>query len=252
MGVAMSDDKSRDVTVELRGSVTSTTTGSAKIGTSASGGMMFTAAARQLAMTAQGLDDRSSAAGLDRSAFDQRVGDLMAASLGATLTAYMSIESAVNELLLAHSLGHVVNFNGLEPSLARKFSEAWEAGARKLNALEKADLVCVISGAGKIDFGKGEAQKAAALHELRNELVHHKPKFVEHGRSPHESEDKLERRLSSQFARTTIWSPPESVPFRWGGCLGAGCATWACAVADGFIRQVYESVGVRFAMPPYR
>ncbi len=248
----MSDDEPKDRMIELRGSMASRSTLSAKIGTSASGGVMFTAAARQLAATARMLDDAVIAAGLDRSTFDQRAGELRAASLGATLTAYLSIESAVNELLLAYSLGHVGNFKGFELVLARKLSGAWEAGAWKLNALEKSDLVAVMAGTGKMDLGNGPAQKVAALHDLRNELVHHKPKIVEHGRPPHESGDKLERQLSSQFARVTLWTPPESVPFRWSGCLGAGCATWACAVADGFIRQVYASVGVEFAMPPYR
>ncbi len=245
----MSDDKPKDVTVGLQGLAMSITAGSARISTSASGGMMFTSAARQLAENARTLDHPVA---LDRSAFDKRAQELMAASLGATLTAYFSIESAVNELLLAHSLGYVGNFKGLDSALARKLSDAWEAGAHKLNALEKANLVTVIAGDGKMDFGRDPGQKAAALHDLRNELVHHKPKVVEHGRSPHESDDNLERRLSSQFARATICTPPESAPFRWGGCLGAGCAIWACSVADGFIRQVYRSSGVEFLMPPYR
>lgn len=248
----MPDDKPRDITVELRGlAAMSFTTGLARISTSASGGIMFTAAARQLATTAQTLDDATIAATLDRSTFDQRAGELMAASLGATLTAYLSIESAVNELLLAHSLGQVGNFKGLDRKMAQAFSDAWEAGAHKLNALEKGDLVAVMAGAGKMKYDQGPGQRARALHELRNELVHHKPKVVEHGRLPHESDDTLERKLSSQFARAAIWTPRGSAPFRWGGCLGAGCAIWACAVADGFIRLVYEAAGVDFAMSPY-
>jgi hypothetical protein len=248
----MPDDESKNVTVQLTGLAMSITAGSARLSTSASGGLMFTAAARQLAASARALDDATIAAGLDRSAFDQRAGELMAASLGATLTAYLSVESAVNELLLAHSLGQIGNFKGLDPKMARAFSDAWEAGAHKLNALEKADRVAVMAGAGKMKFGEGPAQQARALHDLRNELVHHKPKVVEHGGLPHESGDKLERMLSPYFPQATIWMPVGSAPFRWGGCLGAGCATWACTVADGFIRLVYGSVGAEFAMPPYR
>lgn len=247
----MPDDKPQDVTLELRGQVISSSIGSVRISTSASGGMMFMTAARRLAASAVRLDDSAIAARLDSLAFEEHAGELMAASLAATLTAYLSIEGAVNDLLLAHSLGYVGNFKGLDPKIAQAFTDAWDEGAWKLNALKKANRAAEIAGAGRIDFGKGWAQKAVWLDHLRDELVHHKPLIVEHGKPVSESDDTLERTLGREFARATLWTPPETAPFRWAGCLGAGCAIWACAVADGFIRQVYGFVGVEFPMPPY-
>jgi hypothetical protein len=50
-----------------------------------------------------------------------------------------------------------------------------------------------------VNFGAGAAQQLAALIELRNTLVHHKPVMVEHGRESHESDDPIERKLNGRF-----------------------------------------------------
>jgi hypothetical protein len=223
--------------------------GYATIRTSAAGAIIFGAAARRLAAQAGVLDDASAVAGLDERAFTKRAGELIDSSLAATLMAFLSVEAAVNELLLAHQLGTSANMPGLDGRLAERLSQAWDAGASKLSALEKANLANVIAGCGLIDWSKGPPQKIALLVELRNELVHHKPIWVEHGSGGPESPDKLERKLCSEFKPATIWEGCGGrAPFRWNGCLGAGCAQWASTAADAFNRQLYTTLGMQFPM----
>jgi hypothetical protein len=214
---------------------------------SALGGVIFTAAARRLSERAEALDHAAATANMDAPTFMARAGDLLDTSLAAVLMAYLSVEASVNELLLAHQLGHAVNMPGFDPGLAKRLSEAWDAGAAKLNAMEKADLARITASVGPTDWGKGPAQQIGLLHDLRNELIHHKPKWVEHVAAGSTSKDKLERSLHQLFAPATIWKGRTGAPpFRWNGCLGAGCARWAYKAARAFNVDLYEAVGTRF------
>jgi hypothetical protein len=213
---------------------------------SALGGVIFTAAARRLSERAQALDDAAATATMDTPTFMTRAGDLIDTSLAAVLMAYLSVEAAVNELLLAHQLGHAVNMPWLDAGLPKRLSEAW-AGAAKLNAMEKADLARVTAGVRPTEWGKGPAQQIGLLHNLRNELIHHKPKWVEQVAAGSASKDKLERSLHKLFAPAKIWKGRTGAPpFRWNGCLGGGCARWAYKAARAFNVELYAAVGTKF------
>jgi hypothetical protein len=211
------------------------------------GGVIFTAAARRLSERAQALDDAAAAASMDAQSFMARAGDLIDCSLAAVLMAYLSVEAAVNELLLAHQLGHAANMPGFDAALAKRLSDAWDAGVSKLNAMEKADLARITAGVGPTIWGQGPAQHVGLLHDLRNELIHHKPKWVDHVADGSASKDKLERSLHQLFAPATIWKGRTGTqPFRWNGCLGGGCARWAYKAARAFNVELYEAVGTKF------
>jgi hypothetical protein len=214
---------------------------------SALGGVIFTAAARRLSERAATLDDAAAVADMDTQSFLARAGELIDSSLAAVLMAYLSVEAAVNELLLAHQLGHLRNMPGLDAGLAQRFSQTWDAGASKLNAMEKADLARITAGLEPTIWGEGAAQQVGLLHDLRNELVHHKPKWVEPVADGSASKDKLERSLHQLFAPATIWHGRfGTTPFRWNGCLGAGCARWAYKAACAFNVEFYDAVGTKF------
>jgi hypothetical protein len=93
-------------------------------------------------------------------------------------------------------------------------------------------------------WGEGAAQRFDLLHALRNELIHHKPIWVTHSRPSPASDDKLERRLHSQFDAALIWGG-RGVPFRWNGCFGGPCAVWAQETAVGFGQLVMSRLGIR-------
>lgn len=165
-------------------------------------------------------------------------------SLAAVLMSYFAVEALLNEIFLAGSLGLTTNFQGLDATCADRLSAAWDAGAWKLNPLEKADMALVIALAEPLKWGEGVAQRFGLLHDLRNDLVHHKPRWTEHGRTPTESDDKLERRLHQQFENAVVWKG-RGAAFRWHGCLGAGCASWAWNTAAGFAQELSGRLGVR-------
>jgi hypothetical protein len=223
------------------------TLGQMTVTTSALGGVIFTAAARRLTERAESLDNAEVAATMDDKSFESRAGILIDCSLAAVLMAYLSVEAAVNELLLAHQLGLLGSMPLLNAALARRLSEAWLAGASKLNAMEKADLALITAGVSPMDSGRAPAQQIVLLHNLRNELIHHKPKWVEPVTDGSTSNDKLERSLDPLFRRATIWEKRGGVPpFRWNGCLGSGCARWAYTAGRAFNIEVYQAVGTKF------
>jgi hypothetical protein len=140
----------------------------------------------------------------------------------------------------------LTNFPGLEAALAERLSAAYSAGVEKFNSVEKVDMALIVAQRPPLDWGAGTAQRFNLLHGLRNELVHHKPKWVIKGADPARSEDKLEQRLHTQFENARIWQG-QGAAFRWTGCLGAGCALWAHQTAVEFAADVVRRLGVRLA-----
>ncbi len=214
------------------------------IRTATSASMLYAGAARQFAAQAASLDDVA----VHHAAEEKRRGEieteLLNVSLAAVLTSYFAIEALLNEVFVAGSLGMAGNFKGLDTRAADQLSAAWDAGVSKLNPLEKADMALVVAGAAPLAWGQGAAQRFALLHDLRNDLVHHKPRWTEHGKPPTESDDKLERRLHQQFENAVIWKG-RGAAFRWHGCLGAGCGNWAWKTAAGFAQELSGRLGVR-------
>lgn len=206
------------------------------------GVVIFTGAARRHMGRARRLDNESEAAGLDEIAFAERAGDLIDSSLAAVLMAYLSVEACTNELMLAARLGHAANMKGFDQTAARRLSDSFDAGAGQLNPIEKADLIGIIAGNGPFDRGKGPGQPIRLLHSLRNALVHHKPEWIERSGAGTQSGDALEKSLCTLFPTAAIWKS-RNVPFRWNGCMGAGCADWAFSTAKHFNRMVYTSAG---------
>jgi hypothetical protein len=211
------------------------------------GVVIFTAAASRHMYRAKRLDSESDAAGLDEAAFIERAGDLIDSSLAAVLMAYLSIEACTNEIMLAARLGHAPNMKGFDQTVAQQLSDSFDAGADQLNPIEKADLISIVAGNGPFDRGKGPGQPIRLLHLLRNALVHHKPEWIERSGAGVESGDTLEKSLCTLFPTASIWKS-RKVPFRWNGCMGAGCAEWATSTASNFNRMVYASAGA--PIPP--
>jgi hypothetical protein len=149
--------------------------------------------------------------------------------------------------MLAQRLGHAPNMQGFDPAVARQLSEAFDAGADALSPIEKADLIGIVAGAGPFDRAKGPGQPIRLLLQLRNELVHHKPEWIQSGGAGAQSGDSLERKLHTPFPSAAIWKS-RNVPFRWNGCMGAGCSQWAYVTARDFNRLVYTSAGA--PIPP--
>jgi hypothetical protein len=218
--------------------------GAGTVSSAVSGSIIYAGTARRMAAQSKALDDQAlygTEAEPDR---NERATALLSVALSSVLSAYFSVEALLNELLLASRLGTLTNFPGLEPALGSQLSAAYDAGVERLSSIEKTDMALIVGQRQPLDWSAGVAQRFRLLHDLRNELVHHKPKWVVKGADPRRSDDKLERRLHTQFENALIWQG-QGVAFRWTGCLGAGCAQWAHETAVGFAAEVLGRLDVR-------
>jgi hypothetical protein len=218
-----------------------------KIHITTSAAIVFVQTARRMSQLAARLDDPASLALLndsDRATVAEQIRD---ASLSAVLASYTHVEAIINELYLDTILFQRQQvFPDISDVLAQRLAGAWNAGADKLNAMEKVKLALVLSDHPfAIDWGAGHAQNFGLLHDLRNTLIHHRPQTIEHGKSPAESDDKIERRLHSKFLAARVWEG-KGVAFRWEGCLGGPCAAWAFETATGFVADFFDVLAARY------
>jgi hypothetical protein len=168
---------------------------------------------------------------------------LQSAALAAVLNSCSAIEAFLNELHLCESEGLFIVFRGLRKTHAQKLARAWNAGAERLSVKEKVDLALTLADAQPLDWGTAVPQRVTLLLRLRNELVHHKARWIDPSRTDSASEDSLERQLHNQFehAQFPAYGNP---PFRWSRCLGSGCATWAWTTAREFINDLAARIHV--------
>ena len=209
--------------------------------------LLFTRGAARFADSAELLDDLSIFDAACPEQRDNLSDSLLDAALASVLMSYMGAEAKLNELYMEHSLSPEVShwFPGLEPQLAARFEAAWNAGAMKLSPIEKVDLALVIAGVPPLDWATPIPQRFRLLHTLRNDLVHHKPLSVRHGQVSADSDDKLERKLHTQFDSARIWTG-KGAAYRWNGCLGAGCARWATVTTHAFFALFFGRLGIDY------
>lgn len=219
----------------------------ARVATAAIGSMTFNAAARRFSERAIKLDDRSTAPEFGTPQFDELAGDIQAMSLAAVVSSYMAVEAILNELFMEFELyGRPgVLFPGVRPEVARALNDSWNSGADRWPIVTKCHVAAATFNIAPLDFGQGVAQQFGLLRRLRDELVHHKPMQVEHGKPVASSDDSLERALHGRFDRARIWEG-RGVAFRWADCLGAGCARWAHATSTGFQQELFARLGVAY------
>lgn len=173
-------------------------------------------------------------------------------SLSAVIASYSHVEATMNELYLDTILFDRPHaFPGVGTNMAARFKGAWNAGAEKLNPIEKIDLALALADlSGRIDWGASHAQSFVLLHDLRNTLIHHKPKTVEHGKAGAQSDDRIERRLHTKFSAARIWEG-KGAAFRWDGCLSGSCALWAYQTAKGLVADVCGALGTAYPSQQY-
>lgn len=228
----------------MRGQVGGSSSGMAQVSTATSASIIYVAASRHFAARAESLDDLATYDAADTAQRSAIETELQNVALASVMLAYFGVEALLNEIFLAHSLGMLSNYRGLDAGVAARLSAGWDAGARKLSPAEKADLALVIADCKPVDWGAGAPQRFARLHDFRNDLVHHKPQWVVHGDSGPQSADKLERQLHQQFSPANIWKG-RGVPFRWNGCLGGPCARWAHDTSVAFCAEVCAKLGIQ-------
>jgi len=212
-----------------------------------SGSIIHMRAARRFAEVAARLDIPGGLSGLDPSAREVAIGELMDISLAAVLAANCAVESVVNELFVDRTLfGQQHWFPGLRDDIGFALASAWR-GVERYDVITKCQIATAIAGKPRLNFGSGSAQQLGALIELRNALVHHKPISVEHGRPAHDSTDAIERKLHGKFELSRLCDC--SYTFRWVRCLCSGCASWAYDTAANFQKDFFSLLGTDYPRP---
>jgi hypothetical protein len=203
-----------------------------------SGSIIHMRAARRFAEMAAGLDIPGGLNGLDTTAQDVAIGELMSVSLAAVLAANSAVESVVNELFAERTLlGQQHWFPGLRDDIGLALASTWR-GVERYEVITKCQIAAAIAGKPRLDFGAGSAQQLVALIELRNALIHHKPISIEHDREALDSTDPIQRKLHGMFELSRLCD--RSYTFRWVRCLCSGCASWAYDTAANFQKDFFS------------
>jgi hypothetical protein len=219
----------------------------AMVSSISSGSIIHMRAARRFADVSAKLDVLGGLNGLDASAKDLAIGELMDVSLAAVLAANSAVESVINELFAERTLfGQQHWFPGLRDDIGLALASAW-GKVERYDVITKCHIAAAIAGKPRLNFGAGAAQQLDALIDLRNALVHHKPISVEHGRPAHESADAIERKLHGKFELSRLCD--RSYTFRWVRCLCSGCALWAHATAANFQKDFFDLLETDYPRP---
>jgi hypothetical protein len=108
----------------------------------------------------------------------------------------------------------------------------------KLSALEKWQLMLVLSGHEPLDRGSAPYQDAQLVTQLRNAILHFHPEHVA-ADEPH----KMEGRLKGKFPDNRLMAGSAN-PWWPDHCLGHGCAEWAARTALAFANRICGELGI--------
>ena len=206
---------------------------------------IYGSAARRFAKRALELDNRQWFYAQRKARRPAIERDLRDTALMAIIAACTSVEAAINELYHAHIVRNGYWFRGLSADHGRALSESWQDGTSDYSVVTKCHVAAAIMGKARFNFGVGSGQNLGHLIDLRNQLVHHKPMWIEFGKQPHESDDSLERRLNHCFPWAVIWEN-RGMAFRWNGCLGGGCAKWGFQTCESFKHDFFAHLNIGY------
>jgi len=169
----------------------------------------------------------------------------MEQTIGAVIVSVASIEGLINEILSGPNdrLVDKGNLQNVSDQAYLRWGRLWKDGAfDKQNALEKCQLALSVADLEPLPRDRGAVQDLKLLISLRNEIVHSEPKYRADGKDlPEKDRDKLERSLKSKFEPNQL--VPQSAPFIWQRCLGAGCAQW-CVETESAFQSPVRSTGI--------
>ncbi len=155
----------------------------------------------------------------------------------AVLSSVAFMEALINEFYQDIADRHPGFRADVSPQAHEQIQTFWDAAeGRKFGVLEKVQMALVLCGRPSFPKGQAPYQDAALLIELRNELVHYKPKDLGGG-----IEHRLDAKLQNKFPLNALMAGAGN-PFFPDHLLGAGCANWAAAsalaLADAFAQAV--------------
>ena len=144
---------------------------------------------------------------------------------------------------------HTHYTDGIPDDAMATMRELWngkDQAERMMSLLSKFQVALVCAGHERIDEGAEPFQSADVLVDLRDELVHFKPRW-------HSNEDdtkfekrfkRFEKGLKSKITPQRENRQPIGLPWFPNKALGAGCADWACESSIAFARTWHQRTGL--------
>ena len=162
--------------------------------------------------------------------------------LGAIFNSVTFLEATINELfkdIADNDLQHRdIYFRNIEEAATVTLKEKWESDQfdRKVGTLRKYQTFLKLSNSKVFNKKSKPFQEAQTLIDLRNNLIHYKPKWVVHS-----EEHELEKKLRGKFQENQLSLKEAFFP---DGCLGQGCANWAVETSLAFTDEFYNRIQV--------
>lgn len=153
------------------------------------------------------------------------------------------MEAVINELFQDAADGVGTYLAPLDEKVQRSMAAVWTGTdhGRRLEVLEKYELLVALAGAKPIERGRSPYQDVRLLVRLRNALVHYRAETISATAEAHKWEKALKNKFPDNGLmrghRTNAWWPSF--------CLGHGLTVWARDSAVEFVDSTMASVGIR-------
>ena len=149
------------------------------------------------------------------------------------------MEAAINEVFGDANDKHMSYIDNLGAQATKSMAAFWKKSHRKASILYKYMVALDHVGQKRFDKGKRPYQEARLLIDLRNVLVHYKPKSLGSKGKQH----KFEGNLKTRFATNQLMAGADN-PFFPDKCLGYGCCEWAIRSSEAFTDDFFSRIGV--------
>ena len=163
-------------------------------------------------------------------------------SMYAVIAAAAFLEAVANEVLQDAKDGQGYGLQ-LDSHNRAALAEYVDHDDTRARTLEKFQMVLLLCRRQAFDKGASPYQEVHLVLQLRNELVHSRPKTAAWG-----DPEKLRERLEGKFPLNPLMKGMGN-PFFPDHCLGSGCARWAHDSSLAFAKDFHDRLGTTFQRP---
>ena len=114
----------------------------------------------------------------------------------------------------------------------------------RYNVVEKFQIALTLAKKPVFDPGVQPAQDIKIIVQLRNDLIHYEPTWIEGSSSPQSraTQHKIELGTKGKFALNPLTS--HNNPYYPDQCLSFGCAKWAVTRSVEFVDDFFTRIGL--------
>jgi hypothetical protein len=163
--------------------------------------------------------------------------------ISAVLSSVAFLEATINEIF-ADSIDHPTNLQGLS-NIQLIAQMAKHSAIEQAKTINKYNLLLALCGKNEIELDRLPGQSIRILIDLRNELIHYKPVWLDSESNEDYSinnEPKISKSLRGKFPDNPLTGLGN--PFFPDKALSYGCAKWAVTSGLAFTDEFYSRLGI--------